>query len=88
MSRDCSVLLAVQPGQVQAEHPWWGAKPGGRAGACLLLLRCNDGSVGVEFNVIKPWLLLQGSQLGRLGLHLPSPLLGAGSRAVVLCLST
>ena len=54
----------------------------------LRLSRCNDGSVGVEFYVIKPWLLLQGSQLERLGLHLPWPLLGAGFQAAVLCLST
>ena len=87
ISKDCSVLLAMQPGQMQAEHPWWGVKPGGRTGA-LYLSRCNDGSVGVEFYIIKPWLLLQGSQLGHLGLHLPWPLLGAGFRAVVLCLST
>ena len=88
MSRDCSVLLAMRPGHVQAEHPWWGVKPGGQTGACLHLSRCNDRSVGVEVYVIKPWLLLQGSQLGRQGLHLPWPLLGAGFRAVVLCLST
>lgn len=82
------MLLAMRPGQVQAEHPWWGVKPGGQTGACLRLLHRNDGSVGVEFYVIKPWLLLQGSQLGPRGLHLPLPLLGAGSRAVVLCPST